>query len=228
MPILKYIGWVGASLVVFLLYADWYLPRPVTKPSGETINRPVIRIASLQPPPERIFIDTSVPTFVPPPMFFEDTAPSRTSPPLQSRASPEALGLIERETPPRTIKDTSERPATSILDLSESRGTLTEADRLDMPHLQPAARAQRISSVKRTAPPSVAAIIPASNGVVQHRRRAANNTADVEKSKLGSQHRKKNDTKTDRPKAVVEVKPCLPNAFAGMLKVLNISRGCET
>jgi hypothetical protein len=161
-------------------------------------------------------------------MLFEDTAPSPTSIPLQSHASPGALALIERETPPRTTKDTNERPAPSKHDVSESRGTLTEADRRDIPHLQHEAQAQRLSSVNRTAPPNVAAIIAASNAVVQHTRGAANKTAVPEKSKLGPQHRKKKAARTDRSKAVVQVKSCLPNAFAGMLKALNISRGCET
>src|SRR5688572_30550501 len=100
MPILKYIGWVGSSLVVVLLCADWYLPRPVTESSGVAIDRPAIRIAFLQPPPERIFIDTSVPTIVPPPVLFEATDPSRASQPLQSNRSSGALTLIERDAPP--------------------------------------------------------------------------------------------------------------------------------
>jgi hypothetical protein len=228
MPVLKYIGWVGVSLVVFLFVADWFLPKRVRESHGDTIRRPVIRITSLQPPPERIFIDTSVPTIVPPPMLFEDTAPSPTSQPLQSHASPGALALIERETPPRTIKDNSERPGPSKHDVSESRGTLTEADRRDIPHLQHEAQAERISSVNRRAPPNLAPIIAASNAVAQHTRGAPNKTADVEKPKLGPQHRKRKAAKTDGSKAVVQVKSCLPNAFAGMLKALNISRGCET
>jgi hypothetical protein len=105
---------------------------------------------------------------------------------------------------------------------------LTEADRRDIPHLQHEAQAQRISSVNRRAPPNVAAIIAASNAVVQRTHGAANKAAHVEKSKLGSQHRKKKVAKTDRSKAVVQAKSCPPNAFAGMLKALNISRGCET
>jgi len=160
-------------------------------------------------------------------MLFEDTAPRQTSPPLQSHASPEALALIERDTAPRTTSGTSEKPATK-LDMSESRGTLTEADRLDSPHLQHEAPAQRISSVNRHASPNLAALVPATNGVVQHTRGASKKTADVEKSKIGPQHRKKKADKADRPMPIVEVKPCLPNALAGMLKALNISRGCET
>ena len=227
MPILKYIGWVGASLVVFLFYADWYLPRHVTESSGATINRPV-RITSLQAPPERIFIDTSVPTIVPSPTLFEEVPPSGISPLMQSTASSGAMALMESWATRRTTMDASERPAPSKHDVSESRGTLTEADRLDLPHRQHEAPARRISSVNRRPPPNVAAMIPASNGVVQQTRGAAVKTANVEKSKVGSQHSKKKAAKTDRSKAVVQVKSCLPNPFGDMLKALNISRGCET
>jgi hypothetical protein len=41
---------VGASLFV----ADWYLPKPLPEPARNGINRPVIRIASVQQPPERL------------------------------------------------------------------------------------------------------------------------------------------------------------------------------
>ena len=185
----------------------------MTEPAGDTVNRPVIRITSLQQPPEQVFIDTSLPTIAPPPMLFGDTVPSQTSPPLRP-----------------TTTATSERLAASILDVSESRDTLTDADRLDISQRQREAPAQQISSVERMAPPNVAAIIPqrASNEVVRHRRVAANKTGDVEKSKPRPQHRKKQAAKTERSKAAVEFKPCPSNAFGDLLKALNMSRGCET
>ena len=103
MPILKYMGWVGASLFALLLLANWYLPRPVTEPAGDTVNRPVIRITSLQQPPEQVFIDTSLPTIAPPPMLFGDTVPSQTSPRC-NRTPLWALTIIERETLRPTTK----------------------------------------------------------------------------------------------------------------------------
>jgi hypothetical protein len=87
MPIGRYIAWVGASLLALLFVADWYLPKPLPEPTGNEINRPVIRIASVQQPPERIIIDTSQPTIVPPPTLLGDAAQSELSPPLQSYAS---------------------------------------------------------------------------------------------------------------------------------------------
>ena len=216
MPILQYIGWGGASLVALLFFADWYLPRHVTESSSDTI-RPVIRIASLQAPPERVFIDTSVPTTVPSPKLFEEGPASPTLPPPQSIASSKAMALMESETSVPT-KDTGVR---------ESRGTLTEADRLDVPHRQLEAPGQRISSVNRRSRTDVAALIPATKGVVQHTRTAVK-TANMEKSKAGSQHRKNKPAQMDRSNAVVQVKSCPQNVFAGVLKALNISRGCET
>jgi ATP-dependent helicase YprA (DUF1998 family) len=65
MPIGRYIAWVGASLLVLLFVANWIIPQ-LAEPTGDEVNRPVIRIASMQQPPERIVIDTNLPTIVPP------------------------------------------------------------------------------------------------------------------------------------------------------------------
>lgn len=87
MPIGRYIAWVGASLFALLFVADWYLPKPLPEPAGNGINRPVIRIASVQQPPERIIIDTSQPTIVPPSTVVGDASQSELSLPPQSYAS---------------------------------------------------------------------------------------------------------------------------------------------
>jgi hypothetical protein len=63
------------------------LPKSLPEPAGDAINRPVIRIASVQQPPERIIIDTSQPTIIPPPTLVGDPAPSEPSSRLQSYAS---------------------------------------------------------------------------------------------------------------------------------------------
>src|SRR5258708_37389366 len=87
MPIGRYIAWVGTSLVALLFMADWCLPKSLPEPSRDATNRPVIRIASIQQPPERIVIDTSQPTIVPPPTLVENAVPGEPSHPLQSYAS---------------------------------------------------------------------------------------------------------------------------------------------
>ena len=45
MPIGRYIAWVGASLLMLLLMANWFLPQSLA-PTGDEINRPVIQIAA--------------------------------------------------------------------------------------------------------------------------------------------------------------------------------------
>jgi hypothetical protein len=93
-PIGRYIAWVGTSLLALLFMADWCLPKSLPELSGDAINRPVIRIASVQQPPERIVIDTSQPTIVPPPTLVEDAVPGEPLQPLQSYASAPPLPTV--------------------------------------------------------------------------------------------------------------------------------------
>lgn len=86
MPVGRYIAWVGASLLAILFIADWFLPKSVPEPFGDPVNRPAIRITSVQQPPERVVIDTSQPTIVPPPAPVGPAVTSEPSP-LQSYAS---------------------------------------------------------------------------------------------------------------------------------------------
>ncbi len=86
MPIGRYIAWVGTALLVLLFVTNWFLPQFLAEPTGDRINRPIIRIVSVQRLPERIVIDTSLPTIVPPPTPVENAAPGEPSP-LQSYAS---------------------------------------------------------------------------------------------------------------------------------------------
>ena len=99
MPIGRYIAWVGASLVALLFVADWCLPKSLPEPARDAINRPVIRIASIRQPPERIVIDTSQPTIVPSLTLVGDAVPGEPSP-LQSYAS---------TTPPPTVIDVDQK-----------------------------------------------------------------------------------------------------------------------
>jgi hypothetical protein len=86
MPIVRYIVWVGTSLLALLFVANWFLPEPPPDPAHDAINKPIIRIASIQHPPERVVIDTNQPTIVPPPTLVGDAVPGEPSPP-QSYAS---------------------------------------------------------------------------------------------------------------------------------------------
>jgi hypothetical protein len=99
MPVGRYIVWIGTSLLALLFLADWYLPKSLPEPARDAIQKPVIRIASIQQPPERIVIDTSQPTIVPPPTLVGDAVPGEPSP-LQSYAS---------AAPPPTVVDVNQK-----------------------------------------------------------------------------------------------------------------------
>jgi hypothetical protein len=90
MPIVRYIVWVGALLLALLLVANSCLPGPPQEAAHEAIEKPVIRIASVQHPPESIFIDTNQQTIAPPPTPLESTIIPETPSLLQSYASVES------------------------------------------------------------------------------------------------------------------------------------------
>jgi hypothetical protein len=73
MPLLRYFGFVGSALLLLLFGLDWCLPQPVVEPVGGVTDRPVIRISSIEKLPERVVIDSSLPTIVPPPTELEFT-----------------------------------------------------------------------------------------------------------------------------------------------------------
>jgi hypothetical protein len=76
---MKYFGFVGSALVLLLLVTNWLLPEPASEPVHGSIERPVIRIRSMETPPERVVFDTSMPTVASPPAVTRVTAQ-----PLQS------------------------------------------------------------------------------------------------------------------------------------------------
>jgi hypothetical protein len=67
MPLLRYFGFAGSALVLLLFGLSWFVPQPVAEPIRSGIDRPVIRISSVEKLPERVDIDSSLPTIVPPP-----------------------------------------------------------------------------------------------------------------------------------------------------------------
>ena len=71
MPLRRYFGFVGSALLLLLFGLDWYLPQPVVEPVRAVTDKPVIRISSIEKLPERVVIDTSLPTIVPPPTALE-------------------------------------------------------------------------------------------------------------------------------------------------------------
>jgi hypothetical protein len=149
-----------------------------------------------------------------------------------------ALAIMELGTPART-KTSAPYPFEQLtVEVSVAGDTLETADRLETHSLQYEAPLQPISPVAPTPPPDVTAIIPDedSNAVG----RGTNDKKDVVRKlkpkpkyttpnkprpKLTNSHKA---PKTERSKAVVELKPCRPNAFDGLLQALNLSSRCPT
>lgn len=75
MPLMKYFGFVGTALVILLFGMSWCFPQPVSEPVRSGIDRPVIRISSVEKLPDRVDIDVSLPTIVPPPNVMELAEP---------------------------------------------------------------------------------------------------------------------------------------------------------
>jgi hypothetical protein len=65
MPVGRYFIFVGSILFALLLFADWNFPGSAVA-SRADIDRSILRIKSDHRWPERIVIDTSQPTIVPP------------------------------------------------------------------------------------------------------------------------------------------------------------------
>jgi hypothetical protein len=112
MPLGRYIAWVGTSLLALLFLADWYFPKSSPQPARDGSNLPAIRIASARQPPERVVIDTSLPTIVPPPAPLAEAAPSPPSP-LQSYAStmPPQMAIDDDKKRRKNIKREGSRVA---------------------------------------------------------------------------------------------------------------------
>ena len=99
MPVGRYIAWVGASLLALMYIADWWSPQSLTEAAGDQVERPAIRIASLERPPELVVYDTSLPTIVPPTPV--EAVPPSEPPPMRAFAEappPPPAVEIEKKT----------------------------------------------------------------------------------------------------------------------------------
>ena len=66
MPLMKYFVFVGSALVLLLLAMNWLLPESTAEPVQSSIERPVIRISSIETLPARVVFDNSMPYMAPP------------------------------------------------------------------------------------------------------------------------------------------------------------------
>ncbi len=116
MPLMKYFVFVGSALVVFLLTMNWYLSEPTAVPVYSSIQRPVIRISSIEKLPERVVFDTSIPYMPPPPSIMRGAAQPLQSAFTFEKITPGSLSAFSTlaQVTPVTLKTTHEKrdPAT--------------------------------------------------------------------------------------------------------------------
>jgi hypothetical protein len=109
MPLARYFLFVGGTLLALLFVFDAYMPSPVVaRAPVETIDRPVVRIHSAQKLPERIVIDTSIATIVPPVVVAEVTAKP------QQPQKPQVLDALAQVTPSDIKKSDLKKPEPAL------------------------------------------------------------------------------------------------------------------
>jgi hypothetical protein len=87
MPLGRYFLYVGGALLALLLVLNAYLPSlEAVSATATEYSRPVLRIRSAQKLPERIVIDTSIPTIVPAPTVVAEAKPPAKIPALDALA----------------------------------------------------------------------------------------------------------------------------------------------
>jgi hypothetical protein len=148
------------------------------------------------------------------------------------------LTIMELGTPARTKTSAPDPFEQLAVDVSVSRDTLEKADRLETHYLQHEVLVQPISLVEPAPSPDVTAIIPEEDSNIVGR--GTNDKKEVvRKPKPKPKYTTPNKPrpkltnsnkapKTERSKAMVEVKPCRPNAFDSLLQALNFSSRCQT
>jgi hypothetical protein len=139
------------------------------------------------------------------------------------------LTIMELGTPTRTKTSAPDPFEQLTVDVSVIGDTLETADRLETHRLQHEAPVQPISPVEPTPPPDVTAITPEVD--LSAVGRGTNDKKDVvrkPKPKPKYTTPSKPRPKLTNSKAVVELKPCRPNAFDDLLQALNLPSRCQT
>jgi hypothetical protein len=165
-----------------------------------------------------------------------------------------SLVAMELGTPPRIAKAVNQPLPQSTVGAGDSQDTLAKADRLEIPYFQNELPIQPISFAERMPPADSAPVISkeASRIVSGNRhdartwkvafvrpkptpkipdsrprpKTADSKTADS-KTTASKTTASKTVVNTIHSKAPMDIKPCRPNAFDGLLKALNLPSGCD-
>jgi len=149
-----------------------------------------------------------------------------------------ALTIMELGTPSRTKKNAPDPLEQLTVDVSVSPDTLEAADRLEIHHLQHEEPLHPGPPVEPTLPRDVTTLVSGDSGTVGL---GANNKKDLvrklnPKPKYTDHPNKPRPERTnsnkapkiERSKAIVEVKPCRPDALDRLLQVLKSSSRCQS
>ena len=119
MPLLRYFLFVGSALLALLFLADWYWPATPTTLTGNdrtreaSLDKQILRIRSAQKWPQKIVIDTSIPTIVPPSALVASVPPP--PPPLLAAATLNQSPLNARgEVKPAAQPQTTARKTAAV------------------------------------------------------------------------------------------------------------------
>lgn len=126
-----------------------------------------------------------------------------------------------------------------MADELSSQDTLTEADRLEIAHVRdalaaapavPAAAVAAVASAPSETSPQPAGAKPAPRIVKRHRHDPkATKSATASAARSIKRHEHKPDRNVARQKPTVELRACRrPEGFAGLLRALNLTQGCDT
>jgi hypothetical protein len=91
MPLGRYFVFTGSMLLALLFLADWYMPHTAAPTARAEFDRSIIRLRSQHKGPERIAIDTSLPTIVPPPVDIVEPPPVKAT--VTARAPSDAFAM---------------------------------------------------------------------------------------------------------------------------------------
>ena len=158
------------------------------------------------------------------------------------RIGPIAVGLstlivMEMEPTSRTKTSGPDRFDQLTVDVSISHDTLEAADRIEIHHLQHEGSLQSTSPVEAKLPPDVTALVQEKSSTVGL---GTNDKKDVirkleprpkytDPDRPRPKHTNSNKIrKTERSKAIVQIKPCRPKALDGLLEAFNLTSRCQT
>ena len=122
MPLGRYFAFTGSMLLALLFLADWYMPHLAATPARAEADRSIIRLHSRHKWPERIVIDTSLPTIVPPPTGIVEAPPLESTPNARSPRDAFAMATPIQATVPAIASKPAPKRRTRA---ARTRGHLT-------------------------------------------------------------------------------------------------------